>query len=412
MWSTKYKPTRIEEMVGNEDARIEFIQWLLSWKVGMKPLLLIGPPGIGKTTLIKIAANQFNIDLIELNASDTRSKERLESIITPLVNNLNLLSKKVILFLDEVDGIDENTERGALTFLLSLAKSSNIQMVMAANKESNNIIKELSKVCKVIRFKEITPRLIQLYINQLLNQLNIDIDIGTKINIIRSSHGDMRNVLNAINAKILLESKGDEHIEGNVEISVSINRFFNAESIADAIIALRSSEGSYYDQRFIYNSEMRRLDKLHAIFSSIVNSEIDINNLADMLNALSYIDILIGRMNSIREWRLLRYIDIILANMLFEKSRGLLYQQYDLPFLVTNKIFKYRDSINKLVSHLSKVLNISKDEVSLYYIPYLLLIIKGKVNKFLEANNIDQSIASNIEELINSGESNDNITKK
>ncbi len=412
MWSTKYKPTRIEEMVGNEDARIEFMQWLLSWKVGMKPLLLIGPPGIGKTTLVKIAANQFNIDLIELNASDTRSKERLESIITPLVNNLNLLSKKVILFLDEVDGIDENTERGALTFLLSLAKSSNIQMVMAANKENNNIIKELSKVCKVIRFKEITPRLIQLYINQLLNQLNIDIDIGTKINIIRSSNGDMRNVLNAINAKILLESKGDEHIEGNIEISVAINRFFNAESIAEAIIALRSSEGSYYDQRFIYNSEMRRLDKLHAIFSSTVNSEIDINNLADILNALSYIDILIGRMNSIREWRLLRYIDIILATMLFEKSRGLLYQQYDLPFLVTNKIFKYRDSINKLVNHLSKVLNISKDEVSLYYIPYLLLIIKGKVNKFLEENNIDQSIASNIEELINSGESNDNITKK
>jgi replication factor C large subunit len=412
MWSAKYKPTRIEEMVGNEDARIEFMQWLLSWKVGIKPLLLIGPPGTGKTTLVKIASNQFNIDLIELNASDTRSKERLESIITPLVNNLNLLSKKVILFLDEVDGIDENTERGALTFLLSLAKSSNMQMVMAANKENNNIIKELSKVCKVIRFKEITPRLMQLYINQLLTQLNVDIDIGTKINIIRSSNGDMRNVLNAINAKILLESKGDEHIEGNIEISVAINRFFNAESIDDAIIALRSSEGSYYDQRFIYNNEMRRLDKLHAIFSSIVNSEIDVNNLADALNVLSYIDILIGRMNSIREWRLLRYIDIILATMLFGKSRGLLYQQYDLPFLVTNKILKYRDSINKLVSRLSKILNISKNEVSLYYIPYLLLIIKGNVNKFLEANNIDQSIASNIEEIINSGELNDNITKK
>jgi len=412
MWSAKYKPTRIEEMVGNEDARIEFMQWLLSWKVGIKPLLLIGPPGTGKTTLVKIASNQFNIDLIELNASDTRSKERLESIITPLVNNLNLLSKKVILFLDEVDGIDENTERGALTFLLSLAKSSNMQMVMAANKENNNIIKELSKVCKVIRFKEITPRLMQLYINQLLTQLNVDIDIGTKINIIRSSNGDMRNVLNAINAKILLESKGDEHIEGNIEISVAINRFFNAESIDDAIIALRSSEGSYYDQRFIYNNEMRRLDKLHAIFSSIVNSEIDVNNLADTLNVLSYIDILIGRMNSIREWRLLRYIDIILATMLFGKSRGLLYQQYDLPFLVTNKILKYRDSINKLVSRLSKILNISKNEVSLYYIPYLLLIIKDNVNKFLEANNIDQSIASNIEEIINSGELNDNITKK
>ena len=41
----------IADMVGNEDARTKFVEWFAKWKKGTKPLLLVGPPGIGKTTL-------------------------------------------------------------------------------------------------------------------------------------------------------------------------------------------------------------------------------------------------------------------------------------------------------------------------------------------------------------------------
>ena len=59
MWSEKYRPQNIFDMVGNEDARKQFVEWFGKWKKGTKPLLLIGPPGIGKTTMCFLAGKQF-----------------------------------------------------------------------------------------------------------------------------------------------------------------------------------------------------------------------------------------------------------------------------------------------------------------------------------------------------------------
>src|SRR6185312_9613095 len=98
MWSEKYRPKNLLEMVGNEEAKESFVKWLGKWIKGTKPVLLVGPPGIGKTTmedqLIKLVllvgppgigkttmavlgTKQFGYDLISMNASDVRSKQKI-----------------------------------------------------------------------------------------------------------------------------------------------------------------------------------------------------------------------------------------------------------------------------------------------------------------------------------------------
>ena len=87
MWSEKYRIKNIDEFIGNEYDRIEVLKWLKNWVKGTKPLLIIGPPGTGKTSFIISMANFFNYDIVELNASDFRNKSNLESIVNPLLNN-------------------------------------------------------------------------------------------------------------------------------------------------------------------------------------------------------------------------------------------------------------------------------------------------------------------------------------
>ena len=93
MWSDVYRPARIEDMVGNEEARMDVAKWLLKWVDGTKPLFLIGPPGVGKTTIVKALANQLNYDLIEMNASDARNRNILSETILPILENRSLIAE-------------------------------------------------------------------------------------------------------------------------------------------------------------------------------------------------------------------------------------------------------------------------------------------------------------------------------
>ena len=64
MWSEKYRPQRLIDLIGNEDARKSFVEWFKKWRKGTKPLLLVGPPGIGKTTMANLASRDFSFDMI------------------------------------------------------------------------------------------------------------------------------------------------------------------------------------------------------------------------------------------------------------------------------------------------------------------------------------------------------------
>lgn len=68
--------------------------------------MLVGPPGIGKTTLAYALANEKGYEVLELNASDVRTGERIRQVIGSSMKMGSLFGfrGRIILF-DEVDDL-------------------------------------------------------------------------------------------------------------------------------------------------------------------------------------------------------------------------------------------------------------------------------------------------------------------
>ena len=101
MWTEVYKPVTLKQIVGNQGVVRQLTEWLRDWedvvmrsnKKKVEPAnrynrnawvnlpnpnaraaLVSGPPGIGKTSSVRMVCKQLGFEVVEMNASDVRSK--------------------------------------------------------------------------------------------------------------------------------------------------------------------------------------------------------------------------------------------------------------------------------------------------------------------------------------------------
>jgi replication factor C large subunit len=399
MWSDVCRPIEIQDMVGNEEARIIVAKWLLKWVDGSKPLFLIGPPGVGKTTIIKALANQYNYDLIEMNASDTRNKAVLTETILPILKNKSLVAEKTLLFLDEIDGISGRHDAGGIESLLTLIKEPTVPIVMVANTKDTKL-KALARLSKVVEFNRVHPSLLLLYLNQILQVKGIDMQLRDKIGITKSAKGDIRALLNIVQAKI---SGYDAARDSSSVIDVSqvISNFSTSHTIEGAKQILMRADGGFSDPRFGQSSEERRKDIIYAFFSSILTSGIESGKMVDALNVLSKCDVIVGRVSKYRHWTLLKYIHDILSYGLFTVLTGqkVKYNQYSLPWPISAPILARRLGLREILVNLAHRTHTSVSIFSATCLPYLLIILlsqKVDLQQFVGGLGLDLKTAESL----------------
>ena len=363
MWSEKYRPKSLLEMIGNEEAKESFVNWLGKWVKGTKPLLLIGQAGIGKTTIATLGAKQFGYDLIGLNASDVRSKQKIQEILDPVLGNAGLVGKPTI-FLDEVDGIHGRSDYGGVEALVEILKEPTVPIVLAANSDTSDKMKTIKKVTTTIKFRPLPPRLLRFYLEEILRREGMSLKIGNIIKLVIDSRGDIRSMLNSAQALVTgFEPQMDRSFE-TTNVEESINVFFKAKSFDEA-------------RAILYSLRIDPQEKINAFYSSVITSAISKDLLKDMLDVISEADMLYGKIVRNQEWRLLRYLDSILLG-LYKKGAAVRYSQFNLPWPLLNRLRWDGKAIKELTARLAKQMHVSRSTFSTFYLPYLLYCIKNK----------------------------------
>lgn len=363
MWSEKYRPQSIVDMVGNEEARTAFVEWFAKWKKGTKPLLLVGPPGIGKTTLANLASKQFGYDMIGLNASDIRNKQRIQEMLSPVLGNLSIFGKQMI-FVDEVDGIHGRSDFGGVEGLIKILKEPTVPIILAANSETSDKMKGIKKVVKTIHLKPLPPRLLQLYLQKILKNENAKLGLGSIIKIIINSRGDLRSMINSSQVLVTGFEPSTERSFERLNVEDGINAFFKANSKDEARIVL-------------YSLRIDPREKINAFYSSVITSNISQIEMEKMLQVLSEADLLYGRIMKTQEWRLLRYLDNILLK-LYQKDISIRYTKYNLSWPLLNRLRWDGRSIKSLANVFAKKMHISKSTFATFYFPFILFCMKNK----------------------------------
>ena len=93
------------------------------------------------------------MSIVDLNASDVRTKDKLQKKIGEAIRTVSLFGERSLIFLDEVDGLLGRSDYGGVEFIKDAVKATENPIIMAANDQDADELKKLGSSCITIRFK-------------------------------------------------------------------------------------------------------------------------------------------------------------------------------------------------------------------------------------------------------------------
>ncbi|MFX0057635.1 MAG: replication factor C large subunit [Candidatus Heimdallarchaeota archaeon] len=351
-------------------------------------VLLEGPPGIGKTSIVYALANDLNMEVVETNASDTRTKDKLEAKLKETVKSRGIMdfivqSREKIILIDEVDGIYGVSDRGAVPTILNIIQNTQFPIILCSNEYKQSLQPLYNKIRK-FELKALSDEEILRIVKTILRKEKITSLNANDLNlIIGKNNGDLRGVIND------LQGIGQGVLDENVkELIFKLNRdsteeiFSLIRDLFQKVTTLREArdltDKSDVDYNFLYKWVNENLPTFIRI-----NKE-----LANAYENLSIADEIFGRIRKNQYWSLLPYFYDLFAGGVPLSRKGRVstegFRRVIFPRYITTGIFSLSSNEKSLIEKVKEKYDISDIEAIQDFIPFLRILCGKSRKKFKE----------------------------
>lgn len=395
MWVHKYRPDSLSDYRGASSEKEELKEWAQNWETGDKPVLLHGPPGTGKTSLVEALANDLGYEMVETNASDVRTKSKLKTELKQATQQKSFFGGKKLILVDEVDGMS-STDRGGTKELGRILDETKFPLVMTANDAYDSKIRTLRNKAKVIEIGKVHTNSINAHLKHILDEEGIKYDEKAVKKIARQANGQMRSAINDLQAA----ASGKKELTEDDLDAVGIR---DAEKgVFDALKMIFKTESAQTARDATDNLDEDPDTFLQWVRENIPREYARSGDTARAYGWISKADKFNGRIRRRMNWKLLKYVyafsTIGVALSKEERYQGWTKYQYPSKIRQMGSSRASRNKLEEISKKLGEKLHISLNE-SKSMMPFVALLLESDEEKFAEQLGLDEDEIEFIEKF-------------
>jgi replication factor C large subunit len=214
-WAEKHRPKSLREVAGNPAAVRQLEAWAKAWETGRpkkRAVVLVGDPGIGKTSAALALAADFGWGLIEMNASDKRNKAAVHEVATrgalyeTFTDDGEFLRRRdgglKLIVLDEADNLFGREDYGGIGAIAETIRKTGQPIVLVVNDyyELTRRSTALKRLALKIAFRRPRQATVVRVLRGVAVAEGIRLDEEVLTYLADRSGGDLRSAINDLQA--------------------------------------------------------------------------------------------------------------------------------------------------------------------------------------------------------------------